>query len=99
LRRLAERGESVVRIALDSTTAIRRPLEQRTLDMTDYPYPIDLARLGDINSLHAALARATAATLRRPGAMRGGNRTKRIRIWLASSHDLKTLGRYLRDGR
>jgi hypothetical protein len=81
LTRLANLDASITNAIVDSTVSRRLPFEQRQLRLRDRPYPVRLRAENDIDDLRRAIGAAQEPVAQRPGA-RGGNRHKRIRLYL-----------------
>ena len=82
LERLASKGLSIARIAVESGDTKAMSLEERTLTIEDHAFPLTLSRAGNLKELRRRIGRAMAKLGRAPGAKGGGNSNKRIRLWI-----------------
>jgi hypothetical protein len=81
LERLAAMGATLQNGIVDSTVSRSRPFDERILRLQGRPYPIALGEVDDMEALRIALGAAQVPVAQESGA-RGGNRTKRIRLYL-----------------
>lgn len=80
LERLSNCGAKITRVVLDSVPVQGQPISARTVPM-DEVYPITLAHR-NIDEFRISLQRRVAEFQRKPGNKTGGNRQKRIQIWV-----------------
>jgi len=81
LSRLAEMGATLTNGIVDSTVSRTRPFSERVLHIPGTPYPIPLGNEEDMEALRLAIGAAQVDVAQQSGAI-GGNRTKRIRLYL-----------------
>lgn len=81
LGRLADLGARLENGVVDSAVSRSRPFADRVLRIEDRPYPIALAEVDDMEALRIALGSAQIQVAQKSGA-KGGNPTKRIRLYL-----------------
>jgi hypothetical protein len=81
LLRLQKFDGIITNAIVDSTVSRRRPFDERRLKLRERRYPIRLSAERDIDDLRRAIGAAQAPVAQRPGA-KGGNRHKRIRLYL-----------------
>jgi hypothetical protein len=81
LERLAAMGATLHNGIVDSTVSRSRPFDERVLRLPDRSYPIALKEVDNMEALRIALGAAQVHVAQESGA-RGGNRTKRIRLYL-----------------
>jgi hypothetical protein len=81
LTRLRAMDARILLAIVDSTVSRRHPFEERVMQVRERPYPIVLSRESDIEALRIALESAQGPVAQEPGA-KGGNRHKRIRLYL-----------------
>ena len=79
LERLRARGIGITDAFVESRGTTTVPVEDRRLQMADFPYPITIE---DAQTLRRAMSAAQASIGRQPGARGSGNSTKRIRLVL-----------------
>ncbi len=77
LKRLKDRGARILDATVESREAQRLPIEERRLNIEGKSYPISI---DDPHELRISLGAAQALVARRPGARRGGNPTRRVRL-------------------
>lgn len=82
LRRLKGLGAVITDAIVDSTVSRDLEFEQRRLQVRGRSYPLRLTAEEDLGDLRIALCAAQEPVAQRPGAS-GGNRHKRIRLFLA----------------
>jgi len=88
LGRLAQLEMTIVRIAVDSSVALKLDPADRELDLE---FPIKLGPATDSHELRLTITRAQKPIARRPDVKPGGgNDQKSIRITLASEDDMLT---------
>src|SRR4051812_36821370 len=80
LSRLAAAGVRITQIVLDSENVEDLPIADRVATL-DIPYPVSLAGR-DVDALRRMIGRKLANMHRDPGATKGGNAQKRVRICL-----------------
>lgn len=97
LGRLAAIGVSMEDAIVDSTVSRRRPFSERRLRVRGRPYPIDLAAETDLDDFRKALGAAQEPVAQRANAS-GGNRHKRIRMYLAGVKEVDALETFLAGG-
>jgi superfamily II DNA or RNA helicase/HKD family nuclease len=95
LRRLAEHGLAIDRIAVESRETAALPLADRTVVVEKHSYPLRPAATADFDELRKRIGRGIAAIARAPGARGGGNANKRIRIWVAGVRGVDDLERVI----
>jgi hypothetical protein len=83
LERLAEMGATLINGIVDSAVSRTRPFSERILHIEGRPYPIALGEVKDMEALRIAIGAAQVSVAQQSGA-KGGNRTKRIRLYLES---------------
>jgi superfamily II DNA or RNA helicase len=93
LQRLGSRAVQLTRIAVESGATRALPLEQRTLDVEGFPYPINLSTVESAKRLQTRIGKTAAKVGREPGAKGSGNSTKRLRLWLSQRVDEDQLAR------
>jgi hypothetical protein len=98
LTRLAELDARLTNAIVDSTVSRRLPFEQRQLRLRERTYPVRLRAEPDIEGLRLAIGAAQESVAQRPGA-KGGNRHKRIRLYLDIQVDSTELGTRLASTR
>lgn len=76
LRRLAQLGATLTDAYVDSSQVQHLPLDQRRLNVTDWPYPIRLVDVTDFDALRLRLTGAQKAI----GKSSAGNQRKRTRL-------------------
>lgn len=76
LERLQRHGAVIEDILVDSTVALKLPIEQRRLRLA---YPVDLSGHTDLPALRKEICSAQRTVAQKPGA-KGGNNHKRIRV-------------------
>jgi len=81
LTRLRAMDAQIELAIVDSTVSRRHPFEERVMQIRGRPYPIVVSDETDIEALRIALEAAQEPVAQRPGA-RGGNRHKRMRLYL-----------------
>lgn len=81
LTRLAVLDGAITNAIVDSAVSRRLPFEQRQLKLRDRPFPVRPSAETDIEDLRIAIGAAQEPVAQRPGA-KGGNRHKRIRLYL-----------------
>jgi Domain of unknown function (DUF3883) len=97
LGRLAELDASIVNAIVDSTVSRRVPFEDRQLQLRDRTYPVRIREEGEIDDLRIAIGAAQEPVAQRSGA-RGGNRHKRIRLYVDLDLDEAELQSRLASG-
>jgi hypothetical protein len=81
LTRLRAMDARIALAIVDSTVSRRLPFHERVLEVRGRTYPIVLTGEADIEALRIALEAAQETVAQQPGA-KGGNRHKRIRLYL-----------------
>lgn len=90
LARLREAGHSLANVALDTRATAGLALEGRRLDVGE-PWPLVVE---DPDDLQRRLSKAQER-IAKPKATKGGNSTRRIRLWLTDEPDPIALVRAL----
>jgi hypothetical protein len=85
LDRLRALNLRIVDAVVESRDTSRLPAEQRRLAIPGESYPLTIH---DATALRKKISGAQAKVGRQPGARGGGNRTKRVRIWLDGVGDM-----------
>lgn len=84
LLRLRTLHASLLKVVLDSSVVVRKlSEEERTLRIEGVTYPVMLQEVEDVEDLRRRIGRAAAATGREPDAKGGGNREKRLRLFVS----------------
>jgi hypothetical protein len=99
LQRLRVLKIEITAALVESRTSVDLPVDERRIRLDGRNYPVDI---DDPGVLRRQLGAAMAKVARAPGARRGGNRTKRIRLELGISKgrcEPAILEQYLASGR
>ena len=80
LERLGGAGLGLADVVVDTRDTAERPLADRRVVLDGRPYPVHVA---DPEELRNAISAAQAMVGRTPDARGAGNRTRRLRIWVA----------------
>jgi hypothetical protein len=86
LARLRQLGATLEDAIVDSTVSRRLPYEERRLHLRQRAYPVTLRDEADVDDLRRAIGAAQAPVAQRKGA-KGGNRHKRIRLYVSGLDD------------
>jgi hypothetical protein len=81
--RLGRAGLALADVVVDTRDTAKLPLADRRVVLEGRPYPV---RVDDAAALRDAISAAQAKVGRAAGAKGAGNRTKRLRIWIAGEH-------------
>lgn len=91
LERLAAAGLPLADAVVESRDTARLSHEERRLELPQ-PYPV---RIDDVATLKRAIGAAQARVGRQPGAKGSGNRTRRLRLFVATPMGAEALARTL----